>query len=65
MRRTTIQVQADLLPELEEVKREVGASSYDGAIRALLQEHRRLPTSSFGRFRKLPPFKRDELDRLD
>lgn len=63
--RTTIQVSADLLPELEHIKRELGAKSYEAAIRELLREHRRPRESLFGRFPDLPSFKREELDRFD
>lgn len=63
--RTTVQVRRDLIPKLEAVKKELGVESYDAAIRRLIQERRRLPKSYFGRFPKLEPFEREELDRLD
>ena len=63
--RTTIQVKRDLVAQLEALKREHGAASYDEVIRRLIQERRRLPRSYFGSAPKLKPFKRDEIDRFD
>lgn len=65
MDRTTVQVRKDLLPLLEDAKRELKAASYDETIRRLLEEHRRLPESLFGRFPKLPAFRREARDRFD
>lgn len=65
MNRTTVQVRKDLLPLLEGAKREMKAASYDETIRRLLEEHRRLPESRFGRYPKLAHFRRDKADRFD
>lgn len=63
--RTTLQVKRDLLPRLDSLKRELGASSYDAVIRTLIRDRRRLRRTHFGRYPKLRPLVRDELDRLD
>jgi predicted CopG family antitoxin len=63
--RTSIQVRRDLLAQLEALKREQGAGSYEEVIRDLLRERRRLPRSYFGTLPKLKTFRREELDRLD
>lgn len=63
--RTTIQVRKDLLPQLEALKGELGADSYDEVIRRLLKERKRLPKSYFGAYPKLKEFRREELDRFD
>jgi hypothetical protein len=65
MQKTTIQVGRDLLGDLEAVKKELGAKSYDAAIRELLREHRQPAESLFGRFPDLGTFQRKKNDRLD
>ncbi|MGQ0536929.1 MAG: ribbon-helix-helix protein, CopG family [Methanobacteriota archaeon] len=63
--RTTVQVRPDLIPQLEELKRKLGAASYDEVIRRLIKERRRPTRSLFGKFRKLRRFQREDLDRID
>jgi hypothetical protein len=65
MRRTTIQVHEELLAELDRLKKELRAPSYEAAMLAVIRERRRLPTSYFGIFPGGPSFKREELDRFD
>lgn len=45
-------------------QRERKASSYMEAIRELIREHRRARKGAFGSLPDLPPFERDELDRV-
>jgi predicted CopG family antitoxin len=63
--RTSIQVRRDLVDELEALKREFGAASYDEVIRSLLRERKRLSKSYFGTLPKLKSFRREEIDRFD
>jgi len=61
---TTIQVRKDTAEKLRRVMGQVGASTYDELIRKLLKEHKTVKTSRFGKYRKLPRFRRQEIDRL-
>lgn len=55
----------DLVTKLEALKRELKVESYDEVIRVLVREHRRVPTSYFGKYPGLPEFVREEIDRFD
>lgn len=63
--RTSIQVHKDLLAQLEALKGELRAASYEEVIRTLLRERRKLPRSYFGTLPGMKSFRRDELDRFD
>ena len=61
---TTIQVEKETAEKLRRVMDEAGVSTYDELIRKLLVEHKTMKSSRFGKYRKLPPFRRQEIDRL-
>jgi hypothetical protein len=61
---TTIQVERETAEKLRRIMAEVGASTYDELIGRLLVEHKTVKHSRFGKYRKLPRFRREEIDRL-
>jgi hypothetical protein len=61
---TTIQVEKETAEKLRRIMAEVGASTYDELIGRLLVEHKTVKRSRFGKYRKLPRFRREEIDRL-
>jgi hypothetical protein len=61
---TTIQVGKDTAEKLRKVMGEAGASTYDELIRKLLVEHKTMKSPQFGKYRRLPRFRRQEIDRL-
>jgi len=61
---TTIQVRKETAQKLRRIMAEASASTYDELIRKLLLEHKTVKQSRFGKYRKLPRFRREEIDRL-
>lgn len=62
---TTIRISKEMLRELEKLKEEKMASSYEELIRKLIEEYKRLKKSHFGTLPKLEKFRREEIDRFD
>ncbi len=62
---TTIRISKKLLQELENLKREKDAKSYEEVIKKLIEESKRLKKSHFGSLPKLEEFEREEIDRFD
>ncbi len=62
---TTIRISKELLQELEKLKRDMLAKSYEEVIKKLIEESKRLKKSHFGSLPKLKEFKREEIDRFD
>jgi predicted CopG family antitoxin len=62
---STIQIHKDLLEELNKLKKERNAKSYEEVIRMLLRQTRKLGKSHFGTLPKLKQFRREEIDRFD
>jgi len=62
---TTIRVSKELLEELEELKKEKKAKSYEEVIKELVLESKSLRKSHFGSLPKLKEFRREEIDRFD
>lgn len=61
---TTIQVDKKTAELLKQLKEEERAATYNELILHLVTRYKTLKTSRFGRYPKLPPFTREELDRL-
>jgi len=61
---TTIQVDKKTAEILKKLRDEENAKNYNELILRLIASYKTLKTSRFGRYPKLPPFKREELDRL-
>jgi len=64
-KRTTIQIDGETHRLLEHLKRAEGASSYAQVIRSLIRKTKRLTKSTMGSLSELPPFRRENRDRLD
>jgi predicted CopG family antitoxin len=62
---TTVRISKELLQELEKLKKETMAKSYEEVIRKLIREAKRLKKSHFGSLPKLREFRREEIDRFD
>ncbi len=62
---TTIRISKEMLQELEKLKKEKRASSYEELIKKLIEESKRLKKSHFGTLPKLEKFRREEIDRFD
>ena len=62
---TTIRISKKLLQELENLKRDKEAKSYEEVIKELIEESKRLKKSHFGSLPKLEEFEREEIDRFD
>ena len=62
---TTIRISKEMLHELEKLKKEKMANSYEELIRKLIEESKRLRKSHFGSLPKLGEFRREEIDRFD
>ena len=62
---TTIRVSKELLQELEKLKRDKLAKSYEEVIKKLIEESKGLKKSYFGSLPKLKEFEREEIDRFD
>ena len=54
-----------MLNELEKLKKEKGAKSYEELIKNLIEESKRMKKSHFGSLPKLKEFRREEIDRFD
>jgi len=65
MEASTIQVHKDVLEQLNALKKERGARSYEEVIRMLLKQAKRVKKSHFGTLPKLGTFKREQIDRFD
>ncbi|MFQ6127434.1 MAG: hypothetical protein ACE5QW_00795 [Thermoplasmata archaeon] len=61
---TTIQVGKKTLELLRKLKEEEGVETYEELIRSLIRSSKTLKVSQRGRYPKLKPFKREEIDRL-
>ena len=62
---TTVRISKELLHELEKLKKEKMANSYEELIKKLIKESKRLKRSHFGSLTKLEKFRREEIDRFD
>jgi len=62
---TNIRISKEMLHELEKLKKEKMANSYEELIRKLIEESKRLRKSHFGSLPKLEEFRREEIDRFD
>lgn len=62
---TTVRISKELLRELEKLKKETMAKSYEETIRNLIKEAKRLKRSHFGSLPELKRFTREEIDRFD
>ena len=62
---TTIRISKELLQELENLKKDKLAKSYEEVIKRLIEESKKLKKSYFGSLPKLKEFKREEIDRFD
>ena len=62
---TTIRISKKLLQELENLKRDKDAKSYEEVIKELIEESKRLKKSHFGSLPELEKFEREEIDRFD
>ena len=62
---TTVRISKELLHELEKLKKEKMANSYEELIKQLIEESKRLKESHFGTLPKLEKFGREEIDRFD
>jgi len=62
---TTIRISKEMLNELEKLKKEKGAKSYEELIKNLIEESKRMKKSHFGSLPKLKEFRREEIDRFD
>ena len=62
---TTIRISKELLQELEELKKDKLAKSYEEVIKRLIEESKKLKKSYFGVLPKVKEFKREEIDRFD
>ncbi len=61
---TTIQVQRETIDLLRKLKEDRDLASYDDVIRNLITESKRIAKSEMGKYPKLRPFKREEIDRF-
>lgn len=61
---TTIQVQRETIDLLRKLKEDRDLASYDDVIRNLITESKRIAKSEMGKYPKLKPFKREEIDRF-
>jgi len=61
---TTIQVGGETLELLRKLKDEEGAKTYENLIRDLIKSTKTLKASQRGKYPKLAPFKREEIDRF-
>lgn len=50
---------------LSQVKEDIQAETFDEAVKKLVISAKKPKRSFFGRFKDLPEFKREELDRFD
>ncbi|HEC76434.1 MAG TPA: hypothetical protein ENI33_04150 [Thermoplasmatales archaeon] len=62
---TTMRISKELLRELENLKKDKAAKSYEEVIKKLIEESKRLKKSHFGTLPKLEKFGREEIDRFD
>ena len=62
---TTIRISKKMLQELERLKKEKNAKSYEELIKKLIEESKRMRKSHFGSLPKLEKFEREEIDRFD
>ena len=65
MSATTIQVHEKLVKELERLKKERRARSYEEIIVQLINEAKTIKKSHFGTLPNLRSFEREEIDRFD
>jgi len=56
---TTIRISREVLNELEKLKKEKGAKSYEELIKNLIEESKRMKKSHFGSLPKLKEFRRE------
>lgn len=61
---TTIQVGRETLELLRKLKDEEGAETYEDLIRGLIMSSKTLKASQRGKYPKLAPFRREEIDRF-
>lgn len=61
---TTIQVDKKTAEILKKLKNEEEVESYNQLILRLVARYKTLKVSKFGKYPKLRPFKREEIDRL-
>lgn len=61
---TTIAIQEDTLDLLRHLKHESGEESFDALIRYMMRKSK-MQKSLFGKYKNLPSFRREELDRFD
>lgn len=61
----TVALKEETFELLRMLKEETRAASFDEAINSLLSIAKKPKRSMFGRFKNLPEFRRDELDRFD
>jgi hypothetical protein len=61
---TTIQVRSETIDLLKKLKGDRGLVSYDDVIRDLITESKSISKSEMGKYPKLKPFKREEIDRF-
>lgn len=62
---TSIQLHPKVKHLLDNVKKEIGAKSYEAAIEWLAKKAKVMENSEFGKFPKLKTFKREKHDRFD
>ena len=62
---TTVAVRRETLEMLKSIKEETRAGSFDEVIRGVIAEAKKPTESFFGKFKKIPSFKREEIDRFD
>ena len=61
---TTIQVDRKTAEMLRKLKEQEETETYNELILRMLASYKTVKLSKFGKFRKLKPFKREEIDRL-
>lgn len=61
---TTIQVRSETIDLLKKLKEDRELVSYDDVIRDLITESKSIAKSEMGKYPKLKPFKREEIDRF-
>lgn len=64
MATTTIAVKTETFDLLKHAKEQIGAETYDDLLRTLVIASKLPKKSLFGKFKKLKPFVREEIDRF-